>query len=286
MNQTLTLFSPAKINFFLRVLNRRSDGYHNIASLFQAVDLGDVLHFTLSEQDKLTCTDTTIGCNSSNLISRAVDLFRRKTGLKFKIHIHLEKQIPQQSGLGGGSSNAATTLWALNVLHNQLATEESLQQWSSEIGSDIPFFFSHGTAYCTGRGECVRNLPIPPFSKRYTLVKPMEDLSTPVIFKALDLQTTSNHDPEDLLDSFYSGEPLYVNDLEEPSFRLCPTLKAFKQRLLAAGFKNVFMTGSGTGLICEGDGNQGIPVHLTARSAHSWYRSKHSVLGKLTHPRF
>lgn len=266
-----TLFSPAKINFFLRVLNRRLDGYHNIASLFQTIDLGDILHFTLSEQDKLTCTDTTISCDSSNLVLRAVDLFRRKTGLNFKIHIHLEKHIPQQSGLGGGSSNAATTLWALNALHDHLVTEKSLQRWSGEIGSDIPFFFSHGTAYCSGKGECVQNLPLPPLPQSYALVKPMEALSTPVIFKALDLKTTSSHDPKDLLDSFYSGKPLYVNDLEAPSFHLCPTLKILKQHLLAAGFQNVFMTGSGTGLICEGDGNQGTPIHLTARSTDSWY---------------
>ncbi|MFZ0564573.1 MAG: 4-(cytidine 5'-diphospho)-2-C-methyl-D-erythritol kinase [Chlamydiales bacterium] len=271
MTQTLTLFSPAKVNLFLRVLSRRPDGYHNIASLFQTIDLGDILHFTLSEEDRLTCQDSTIKCDETNLISRAVELFRQKTALKFKVQIHLEKSIPLQAGLGGGSSNAATTLWALNVLNGRIASPEDLKEWSSEIGSDIPFFFSQGTAYCTGRGERIQNLPSLPFSKTYSLVKPEESLSTPLIYKSLDLNTTSPHDPEDLLDRFYSGDPCYINDLEVPSFRLCPSLKRLKHQLLSLGCQNIFMTGSGTGLICEGGEKQGIPLRLITRSAGSWY---------------
>src|SRR5262249_13981075 len=107
----LTLLSPAKINLFLRILGKRPDGYHELASLFQAIDLADTIHFSLSDADHLTCTDPAIPVDRSNLIWKSVNLFRRKTGLNFHLKIHLEKKIPHQAGLGGGSSNAATTLW-------------------------------------------------------------------------------------------------------------------------------------------------------------------------------
>ncbi len=143
----LTLNSPAKVNLFLRILRRRSDGYHDLASLFQAISLYDTIHFALSDHDELTCDKPGIPTDSTNLILKAADLFRRKTGLKFGLKAHLEKRIPHEAGLGGGSSNAATTLWALNQLHGQPASPDELIAWSGEIGSDITFFLSHGTAY-------------------------------------------------------------------------------------------------------------------------------------------
>ena len=157
----LTLFSPAKINLYLHVIKKRTDGYHDISSLFQAIDLGDTLHFEWSnhEPDKLTCTDPNLTTDSSNLIMKAVLLFRQKTDWHHPVSIHLEKRIPIQSGLGGGSSNAATTLWALNEKAGRPASIEQLQTWSAEIGSDIPFFFSEGTAHCLGRGEEVKSIP-------------------------------------------------------------------------------------------------------------------------------
>ncbi len=115
----MKLFSPAKLNLFLRVLSKRKDGYHEIASLFQAIDFGDILTFALSDKDKLTSSDPSIPHDRSNLIFQAADQFRRQTGLHFGLEVDLEKKIPTQSGLGGGSSNAATTLWALNELHGR-----------------------------------------------------------------------------------------------------------------------------------------------------------------------
>src|ERR1700733_15970617 len=119
----LTLLSPAKLNLFLRIVRRRPDGYHDLASLFQTVSLADTLHFSLSERDQLTCTDPALLTDHTNLVLKAVDLFRKKTGLSFGLKIHLEKHIPYQSGLGGGSSNAATTLWALNQLTKQCVND-------------------------------------------------------------------------------------------------------------------------------------------------------------------
>lgn len=244
-----SLFSPAKINLFLRVLGRRQDGYHELATLIQTIDLADTLTFTLAKEDRLTSTDPTLPTDSSNLIIKALQLFRKQTGLNIPVDIHLEKKIPIQAGLGGGSSNAATTLKALNTLfHTQISNEE-LQSWAAELGSDVPFFFSTGTAYCTGRGEIVQNvrhIPLPPFELR----KPQEGLSTSEIYKALDLSECASHDPKQLLNDFLSGKLEFINDLEKPAFRLLPSLATFKQKLTEGGFTSSFMTGSGSAWVC------------------------------------
>lgn len=261
--RSIQLFSPAKINLFLRILGKRPDGYHELASLFQAIDLGDTLTFTLSGQDSFTCSDPHIPCDQTNLVIKALHLFRRKTNLQTPISIHLEKKIPIQAGLGGGSSNAATTLWALNALHNHPFTEQELQNWSAEIGSDIPFFFSHGTAYCTGRGEQVRDLPPPPLPP-FTLIKPPEGLSTPAIYQDLQLLECSTTDPERLLADFYAGKPSYINDLEAPAFRISPSLFQIKKSLGAA-----FMTGSGSALVSL-NRTEGVPIEAFNRF-DGWY---------------
>jgi len=265
----LSLFSPAKINLFLRILRKRPDGFHELASLFQTINLGDTLTFSLADQDRLTCSDPALPCDHSNLVTKAVDLFRSKTGLQFSINIHLNKRIPIQAGLGGGSSNAATTLWALNALHNHPVSEKELQIWSAEIGSDIPFFFSCGTAYCTGRGENVRDLP-PINLPLLTVTKPKEGLSTPAIYNALKLNECSTHNPQELLESFYSDTPLFINDLERPAFRLCPPLQTLKKRLLCEG-QPVFMTGSGTAFVTVGSGE----ALSISRPSCSWYPHEH-----------
>jgi 4-diphosphocytidyl-2-C-methyl-D-erythritol kinase len=266
-SQAMQLFSPAKINLFLRILGKRPDGYHEIASLFQAIDLGDTLTIDFAKEERLTCSDPTLACDGTNLVLKAVNLFRRKTGLRFSVDIHLEKNIPTQAGLGGGSSNAATTLWALNALHHHSYSEQELQTWSAEIGSDIPFFFSHGTAYCTGRGECVRDLPPIPDFTALSVIKPKEGLSTPAIYQALNLGECSSEDPQTLLAHFYSGRPVYINDLEKPALRLCPPLANLKKKLHLEGNKTLFMTGSGTALVSPGNGIR----HPINRPQASWY---------------
>jgi 4-diphosphocytidyl-2-C-methyl-D-erythritol kinase len=271
----MRLFSPAKINLFLRVMRCREDGYHDLASLFQAISLGDfiTLHLTGSE-DQLTCTDPSLPCNSTNLILKAIALFRKKTGLTFSIQAHLEKHIPVQSGLGGGSSNAATTLWGINQLLGCPATEKELKIWAAEIGSDIPFFFSSGTAYCTGRGEDVVSLHPLNLKRKLWIVKPPYGLSTKVVFKYLDIHHCSNINPEILLASFYQGNFHLINDLEDPAFFMLPRLKDLKKNLCRHGLS--VLTGSGTALLFFGDPLPQIP-HVQASCAffvqreRNWY---------------
>ncbi len=274
----LKLISPAKINLFLRIIRRRPDGYHDLASLFQAVSLHDTIDFSLSDKDELTCNKPQIPTDNTNLILKAAHLFRRKTGLQFGLKAHLVKRIPHEAGLGGGSSNAATTLWALNELHHQPATLDELIAWSGEIGSDITFFLSQGTAFCTGRGEIMQSLgPLP--MQNLWIAKPQEGLSTPAVFKSLDLSSIAQRDPQGVLESFYQGKCEYFNDLEETAFCLQPNLKSIKMKLLESGFEKVIMTGSGTAFFCIGMCNQkplieGVefhPVNFIRRQAHQWF---------------
>lgn len=277
----LTLRSPAKINLFLRVVGRYPNGYHSLASVFQAISLFDEIHFsvdtTKTESDQLSCTDPTLPTDHSNLILKAADLFRRKTGLSFSLRAHLDKRIPHQAGFGGGSGNAATTLWALNQLCGRPASETSLQEWSGEIGSDIPFFFSHGTAFCTGRGEIVEDLPSTQKINLW-IVKPAIGLSTPKVFQQVQLDQLMPRDPLHILKEFSLGYPCYFNDLEEAAFLVHPGLRDLKALLLGAGFHTVLLTGSGSGFFCLGDCSPpnmadlwSYPVSFLNRIKNAWY---------------
>jgi 4-diphosphocytidyl-2-C-methyl-D-erythritol kinase len=252
----ITLFSPAKINLFLRILRKRDDGYHELASLFQTIALGDILDIALSSQDSLICSDPSLPANSSNLVWKAAELFRCKTTLDFGFKIHLQKNIPSQAGLGGGSSNAATTLFGLNQLLGQPASKKDLISWAAEIGSDVPFFFTQGTAYVTGRGDIIKDLPPLPFPKeKFWIVKPTQGLSTPEVYKALNLQNLSNRDPLKALQNFLNGQPDFYNDLEEAAFSLFPELAFIKTTLLRSGYDPVLLSGSGSAFFCRGSQN-------------------------------
>lgn len=258
----LSLFSPCKINVFLRITNKRADGFHDLASLFHVISLGDTIKFSLSpskSKDRLSTNVPGVPLDDSNLIIKALNLYRKKTGTDNFFWVHLDKRVPTGAGLGGGSSNAATALWAANQFSGCLATEKQLQEWSSEIGSDIPFFFSHGAAYCTGRGEVVQDISPPlAFDIPMVLIKPPQACSTAEVYKRLRLDLTSNADPLTLLEKISKkgiSQDVCVNDLEPPAFEVLPSLKRLKQRVLAAGrgqFDAVFMSGSGSTIVGVG----------------------------------
>ncbi|KAI7843240.1 hypothetical protein COHA_003074 [Chlorella ohadii] len=266
----LKLFSPSKINVFLRIVRRREDGYHDLASLFHVIDLGDDMAFEelagTASADALSCNMDGVPTDESNLVIKALNLFRRKTGRKQRFKVDLQKRVPHGAGLGGGSGNAATTLWAANELCGRPASNEELLEWSGEIGSDISVFFSRGAAYCTGRGEIVEDVAPPlPLDTPLLLVKPPVGLSTPEIFKALDLGRRSTADPLDLLARLSTegaAQELTVNDLEQPAFDRLPALLALKERLAAEGrgYSSVFMTGSGSTIVCIGSDD--VPAFL------------------------
>tara|TARA_B100001769_G_scaffold126199_1_gene98585 strand:- start:385 stop:1743 length:1359 start_codon:yes stop_codon:yes gene_type:complete len=258
----IDLFSPSKINLFLRIVRRREDGYHDLASLFHVIDLGDEMSFAKSSsetKDTLVCEDASIPLDESNLVIKALNLFRAKTGIKQYFWVELKKTVPSGAGLGGGSGNAATALYAANKLCGDVATEEELLEWSGDIGSDISVFFSTGAAYCTGRGEIVEDVEPPlPLTTKMCLVKPSIGLSTPTIFKALDLDKRSKAEPLDLLKSLNADGCTYenaINDLERPAFSKLPELGELKDKLIDATKEDgavVFMSGSGSTIVLLG----------------------------------
>lgn len=233
----IEVLSPAKLNLTFKVVRKRPDGYHDIASLFQAIDLFDRLCFSWSPSDQVTCTNPSIPTDSSNLVCKALSLFRSRFPISKGVNIHIEKHIPIQAGLGGGSSNAAMTLKALNQLTGNPVTREELIELAAQLGSDVPFFFSDGTAFCTGRGEIMTPCQLPsPLSGWVAM--PSFGLSTPLVYQNTDLsELPSNH-----------SSP-YFNDLEYAAFRLEPRLISIKQTLLKQ-FQTVTMTGSGTAFFC------------------------------------
>ena len=261
----LELYSPAKINLFLRVMKRRDDGFHELASLFQTVALGDNLSFSLlppsATQDQFECDIEGLPTDGSNLVIRAFDLFRLRSGSSQCFRCRLEKRTPIQAGLGGGSSNAAAALHAANLLCGEPASDAELIEWSGELGSDITFFLGEsGSAYCTGRGEIIDPVqPLP--TEELFIIKPAAGLSTPLVFKTLAASgytSCSSADPKALLESFTSPSAtpadMYINDLEPPAFECLPALDTIKAALLGQfGFPAAMMSGSGTSLFAMGD---------------------------------
>ena len=263
----LKLFSPSKVNVFLRVTRRRDDGFHDLASLFQVINLGDELEVAIREDyvqrggdedeswrggDLLSCNNKYVPLDSRNLVIKAFEEFRKMSGRKERFAAYLHKRVPAGAGLGGGSANASTAFYAVNELCDRVASEEQLQDWSGNVGSDCPVFFSHGAAFCTSRGEMVNDLRAPRIpldaDVPMLLVKPRIGLSTGKIFGALYIEGTSDADPERLLEELIKSgkceQRLCVNDLEAPAFSQLPKLETLKQRLLGSCTKiwsNLFM---------------------------------------------
>ena len=157
----VTIEAPAKVNLTLEVLGKREDGYHEIASVMQTISLFDILTFSLSDEVKVT-TDVPELEGKDNLVYRAAMLLRETSGVSAGAEIRLDKQIPLAAGLGGGSSDAAATLLGLGRLWGLELGEGELKGLAAQLGSDVPFFLTGGTALVEGRGERVSNVKTPP----------------------------------------------------------------------------------------------------------------------------
>ncbi len=274
----LRLFSPAKINLFFKLIGLRNDGFHQLESFFQAVSLGDDLTLSRSSQDQFISNDTDLIQDPSNTILKALKLFRQKTSIFDPVQVELVKRIPKQAGLGGGSSNAATMLWGLNVIFGTKIDDQTLLDWGKEIGSDVPFFFSYGSALCKGRGEEIIHAAPPNLVSSVWIVKPPFALSTKEVYTFSKKKSKIAQSLETLMQKIYTPEPILENDLEEAAFLLCPHLALLKDELLGQDFSQVFMTGSGSSYVCIGSKPpkckntvQIFPVKYINRLEHQWY---------------
>lgn len=249
--KSFRLPSFAKINLSLRVLGKRADGFHEIRTIFQTVSLCDYLTFGESDRILLTCDDEKIPTDDKNLIVKAAKLLREGYAVKKGAAIHLEKHIPAPGGLGGGSSNAAAALFGLTRLWEIAVDLKKLQTIGEKLGSDVPFFFSGGTALGTGRGTEIS--PLADFVEKHLLiVTPNVDVSTENAFARLDAPDLTNKDSKSILqicrdagNSPYSRQSELKNDFERVIFESEPETRRAKEKLFAAGAKRALLCGSG-----------------------------------------
>jgi 4-diphosphocytidyl-2-C-methyl-D-erythritol kinase len=173
--------APAKLNLFLHITGRRPDGYHMLQTVFQLLDWGDVLHFTRRDDGVVTRkTDLPGVPEADDLVVRAARLLQRHTGSRFGVDIEIDKNLPMGAGLGGGSSDAATVLLALNRLWNVDLPREELQQLALQLGADVPFFVFGRNAFAEGVGETLQAVTLP--TRFFLVVTPAVHVPTAAIF--------------------------------------------------------------------------------------------------------
>jgi 4-diphosphocytidyl-2-C-methyl-D-erythritol kinase len=245
--------APAKVNLFLEVLNKRSDGYHEIATLMCAVSLFDTLELreAVSSAVQLTCDLPGLETGASNLVCRAAEVLRRQTHCQRGARIYLKKRIPLAAGLAGGSSDAAAALAGLNELWQLGLSDAELARLGAEIGSDVAFFFATPAAWCTGRGEIVTPAPLGRMLD-LLLICPNVGLPTASVYRGVtvpDEPVTGTPIREALTagDVERIGKLLH-NRLQPPAERLCPEVADWQARLTALQPAGAAMSGSGSSL--------------------------------------
>ncbi len=249
----LVVWSPAKVNLHLEVLGKRPDGYHEIATLMVAVRLFDtlVIKEDASADLRLRCTDTKLSTEADNLVVRAAELLRSRSGCQRGASIRLVKRIPLAAGLAGGSSNAAATLAGLNTLWDLQLSNNELAELAAEIGSDIPFFLHSQAAWCTGRGEIVDPLTLnrPLW---FVLACPTFGMNTADVYRNVSVpETPESGDAirQAAVDGNIGdiGRHLH-NRLQEAATRLQPALGTYLDRLAKKEVAGSLMSGSGSTL--------------------------------------
>ncbi|HRH95923.1 MAG TPA: 4-(cytidine 5'-diphospho)-2-C-methyl-D-erythritol kinase [Prosthecobacter sp.] len=243
----MTLHSPAKINLWLRVLGKRSDGFHEVQTRLCRLSLGDTVeieHRGTGKDVSLTCSDPTVPLDESNLALRALRAFENRTGRQSSWRIHLEKKIPAGAGLGGGSSNAATILKGTNQLAGSPLSPEQLIELGAQIGSDVPCFPLDGPAADgAGRGEQVTPADFPGHLP-LVLIKPPFPIPTPWAYKRW---AASKEIPGVLYAPQLCPWGAMSNDLERPVFEKFLLLPSMKTWLLEHGeVQAALMSGSGS----------------------------------------
>ena len=246
--------APAKLNLFLHVTGRRADGYHELETVFQLIDLCDRVHLRRRDDGAVTRLGELPGVPpEADLVVRAARLLQARSGAAYGVDIELDKVIPMGGGLGGGSSDAATVLMTLNRLWALDWPSERLAAIGLELGADVPFFVFGRTAYATGIGDVLQPLPLPPCW--YVLVTPPVSVPTVEIFRAPDL--TRHTEPLKISglsrdDRVWQGG----NDLQPVVVRRYPEVAAALASLegvaIAAGLdpSRVRMSGSGSCVFC------------------------------------
>ena len=242
---TLSLPSPAKINLFLHITGQRSDGYHNLQTLFQLLDFGDKLVFRSNRSGNIKINGNIDGVDEkNNLIFHAATLLQKSTGCDLGCTIDLTKNLPMGAGLGGGSSNAATTLVGLNALWKCGLTANQLSDLGKTLGADVPVFVHGESAFAEGIGDILTPLTLP--QRWFLVITPNCHVSTREIFS--NPQLTRNSSPIKI--RALSGVE-YRNDCQDVVSKLYPAVGRVLQ--WAGNFSAPLMTGTGASVFCSFD---------------------------------
>ena len=246
---SIKIAAPAKINLTLEVLNKREDGFHNIKSIMQAISLYDYLTFEIEDSTQteilLSGNSDKIPYDGKNLVHKAITKFIEKTNIKNKrIKVYIEKNIPVEAGLAGGSTDAAGALVAMNELFNNRLQQNDIEQICASLGSDLNFCLHGGTALCTGRGENIQRIPTQ--NEFVTLIKPLGfGISAKEAYtKFTKLTKQQNNNYTEKMISAFSPDFLYnslelavINDYQE----LLEIKKAIPQALMSGSGPTFFV---------------------------------------------
>ncbi len=275
----LSLPSFAKVNLGLRVLRRRPDGFHDIATVFQTISLHDTIELSADRELKLFCDAPQIPIDDRNLIIKAGKALRNRYKVKSGASIRLVKRIPYPGGLGGGSSNAAVALLGLNRLWGLGASVPELHELAAAIGSDVPFFLYGGSAFGRGRGTELETLP-DIRSELMLVVTPEIAVSTKGAFESLGPRNlTEEAANRILLNCRFQAEGSDLaafdleNDLEETVFTAHPEIRRVKMRLLELGAIKAAMSGSGASVFASFDNKETRQTAMKALGDQSNWRS-------------
>ena len=244
--------APAKLNLFLHITGRRTDGYHLLQSVFMLIDWCDRLHFESRADGQIIRDDLTIALPTDDLIVQAAKALKTATGCAQGAHISIEKSIPSEAGMGGGSSDAAATLLALNRLWQLKLPLSTLLQIGLQLGADVPFFLCGRNAWVEGVGEKITPIEVPP--ARFLVVKPPAGLETARIFKSDHLK----RDTETAILVGFAEKPFCFgkNDLQTVAQSLCPEVGMGLHWLESLRLRGR-MTGSGSAVFAHLDSEAG-----------------------------
>ena len=258
---TLSLPSPAKINLFLHITGQRSDGYHNLQTLFQLLDFGDKLVFRSNLSGNIKLNGNIGGVEEkNNLIFHAATLLQKSTGCDLGCTIDLTKNLPMGAGLGGGSSNAATTLVGLNALWKCGLTANQLSDLGKTLGADVPVFVHGESAFAEGIGDILTPLTLP--QRWFLVITPNCHVSTREIFS--NPQLTRNSSPIKI--RALSGVE-YRNDCQDVVSKLYPAVRTVLQWV--ENFSAPLMTGTGASVFCSFD-SKSEAQHVLSKLPKQW----------------